>query len=78
MAPQREFSAQAKEALNAFASRNGRYWKSRLREAWLTGNYRRYGADVDEAAALQRIRNDPQLTVGMLRYYKPTQVDRSE
>lgn len=70
MAPQREFSAHAKAALDAFAARNGRYWKSRLKEAWLTGNYRKYGADMNEAAALQRIRNDPQLTPGMLRYYK--------
>lgn len=36
-----------------FASKNGRNWKSALRECWMSGQY---PADVD-APALQRVRN---------------------
>jgi hypothetical protein len=40
------------EALQEFARSNGRFWKSHLRHAWETGNYRSY-----DAQALQSLRN---------------------
>lgn len=69
--PKKEFSEVAKKALNAFAKRNGHLWKLRLRHCWMTGDYRKYGADINEGAALQRIRNDPQFSLHMLRVYRP-------
>jgi hypothetical protein len=39
-------------ALRAYAARGGRYWKSRLIQAWLNGALR-----GDDAPALQEIRN---------------------
>lgn len=41
------------DALKSFAARNGRYWKSALRQKWETGVY----DSQDDSASLQQIRN---------------------
>jgi hypothetical protein len=40
-------------ALAAFANRNGRTWKSKLRDIWMTGHY----SSDDNSASLQQVRN---------------------
>lgn len=43
-------------ALRAFAKANGRSWKSKLNDAWMTGHYDRYSG-TDDYGTLQWIRN---------------------
>ena len=43
-------------ALQAFASANGRLWKSALNVAWSTGRYDDYNG-TDDVASLQQVRN---------------------
>lgn len=45
-----------KEALKCFADANGRRWKSKLNQAWMTGNYSDAPDDCD-TSALQQFRN---------------------
>lgn len=52
-------------AIRDYAKANGRTWKSKLREAWMTGRYERY----DNSAELQTIRNT--LGPAWLVNYKP-------
>lgn len=40
-------------AIQQWATRNGRCWKSELRQAWMTGNY----YEADDSASLQQLRN---------------------
>lgn len=40
-------------ALRDFERRNGRYWKSKLHDIWMTGDY----GYEDDSASLQQIRN---------------------
>lgn len=49
--------AEAVEVLRKFAARNGRRWKSALREAWETGSYRSLDLKGVDSSDLQRIRN---------------------
>ncbi|MFA6395876.1 MAG: hypothetical protein WCW84_07905 [Sulfurimonas sp.] len=42
--------------LEHFVEKQGRFWKSMLREAWMTGNYPRSTPKAD-IPALQRLRN---------------------
>ncbi len=59
-------------AIRTFARVNGRTWKAALRDAWMTGNYRDYGVDFDDAGYLQQLRN----TLGpawLVRYRLPQQ-----
>jgi hypothetical protein len=46
-------SAEQMQALRSFAAREGRYWKSVLRESWMNGQY----PNEDEAGHLQTLRN---------------------
>jgi hypothetical protein len=45
-------------ALLEFSERHGRNWKSKLGDAWMSGNYRKYGVTMDQAALLQQVRNE--------------------
>lgn len=65
-----EFTDEAKAVLDAFARRNGRFWKQRLQHCWEQGDYHRFGMSIDQAAALQRIRNDPGRTPSLLKNYR--------
>ena len=49
-----QLSGEELSALRIFAKEHGRTWKSALRLAWETGNYRSTEADD---GALQRLRN---------------------
>ncbi len=42
------------KALREYAARNGRLWKSKLRECWMTGSYER----GDDSMNLQQVRNN--------------------
>ena len=44
------------EALQQFAHRNGRTWKSVLRQAWMTGQYP-VDCDCYDSNLLQQVRN---------------------
>ena len=44
------------DAIQQFAHRSGRNWKSHLRDAWMTGNY--YNNTSEYAGELQTIRNE--------------------
>ena len=45
------------EALKKWASVHGRNWKSALREAWMTGDYKGIEPYGNTAAYLQQVRN---------------------
>lgn len=47
-------TTEQKLALAGFKNRNGRTWKSKLRDIWMTGNY---NYSVDDSATLQQLRN---------------------
>jgi hypothetical protein len=49
--------ANQRAAVSAFCAANGRGWKEKLASLWLSGNYKRSGIDVDQAALLQQARN---------------------
>lgn len=57
-------------ALDAFRERNGRNWKSALREGWERARYR--NTSPDDAAALQQVRNS--LGPEWLAQYRPSDV----
>lgn len=42
------------DALRAYAASHGRYWKSRLRDAWITGEY----GGFHQSNFLQQVRNN--------------------
>ena len=42
------------EAIQQWAKRHGRKWKSALRDAWMSGDYDTF----EQSAELQRIRNE--------------------
>ncbi len=46
------------DALQQFAYRNGRTWKSQLNRAWMTGCYSEYEGGSQYASALQQVRNE--------------------
>ena len=49
-------SAEQLEALRTFAKANGRAWKSKLNDEWMTGRYAVYNG-TDDYGSLQQIRN---------------------
>lgn len=50
-----ELSNEQREALRAFRTANGRSWKSKLMNCWMSGNYR--GLSFDQSGPLQSVRN---------------------
>jgi hypothetical protein len=53
----REPTPEQLAALQRFAERHGRYWKSKLNYAWSTGRYDWEARRTDDAALLQQVRN---------------------
>lgn len=50
-------TAEQMEALRTFAAANGRTWKSKLNDAWMSGRYSDYPA-TDRCDLLQQVRNN--------------------
>ena len=48
-------TAQQTEALTRFANKNGRTWKRKLNDAWITGDY--HLATSGDSGWLQQVRN---------------------
>jgi hypothetical protein len=63
------------EAVTAFARLHGRYWKARLRDAWMTGDYEGF----ERSDLLQQVRNTagPSWLIGFVAPTKDTTIDAS-
>lgn len=48
-----ELTPEQRDALNKFAAKYGRYWKSKLREMWFNGR----DAQLEDGGYLRQVRN---------------------